>query len=255
MSLQIYSKDPPIFYPPKNKRVDRYFYAFIGSVGIIAIIFAAWPFFVWQVATLPRLSSKVEDIPVPKSEVLSSSTAVVADVQVVKDPDGFSYFVPTNLSRNLSAHSGLSSESKTERSGDRPQEFSISIPKIKIKNATAKVDSLNFRKTLAHFPGTALPGEVGNSFITGHSVLPQFNDPNNYKAIFTKLDNLEIGDKISVEIEGKKYQYIVQYSKVVDPRDTSVLAPISESGKNLTLMTCVPPGTNIKRLVVITSLI
>ena len=60
---------------------------------------------------------------------------------------------------------------------------------------------------------------------------------------------------VFVEIGAKRLQFAVQYFKIVDPHDISVLAPISTSGRNLTLMTCVPPGTNTKRLVVITSLI
>ncbi|MBI2012473.1 sortase, partial [Candidatus Curtissbacteria bacterium] len=160
------------------------------------------------------------------------------NVQVVADPDGFSYFTTDYKPQN-----------------PRPKEFYLTVPKLKIKGAKVLVDNLNFYKNLSHFPGSAIPGEAGNSFITGHSVLPQFADPEDYRAIFTKLSDLEIGDDVVVEIEGRTLHFTVQYAKVVDPHDTSVLAPISPSGRNLTLMTCVPPGTNSKRLVVITSLI
>ncbi len=243
MSLEIYSKDPPTTFPSEKKGKDRYFFAFISLVGLATVIFAAWPFLVWQISTAPRLSTGVEDAPIPQARVLSAKSPNLENIQVVEDADGFSYFVPTNLSQN------------SARSENRPEKFSLSIPKLEINNATVKVDDLNFRKNLSHFPGTALPGEVGNSFITGHSVLSQFNNPEDYNKIFTKLSDLEIGDKINVEIEGQQLQYIVQYSKVVNPRDLSVLAPISENARNLTLMTCVPPGTSVKRLVVVTSLI
>jgi len=243
MSLEIYSKDPPISYNSEIKSRDRYFFALISIIGLGAVLFATWPFFVWQMSTLPRLSGGFDDAPIPQARVLSAKSPNLENIQVVQDADGFSYFIPTNLSEN------------DPNDENRSKEFSVSIPKLNINNAIAKVDSLDFRKNLSHFPGTALPGEVGNSFITGHSVLPQFSDPENYNAIFTKLSDLEIGDKVNVARDGKQYQYIVQYSKVVNPKDLSVLAPISENAKNLTLMTCVPPGTNIKRLVVITSLI
>ena len=243
MSLEIYSKDPPKRFPSEKKGKDRYFFAFISLVGLAAVIFAAWPLLVWQVSTAPRLSTGVEDAPIPQARVLSAKSPNLENIQVIEDADGFSYFVPTNLSQNSTSGE------------NRPEKFSLSIPKLEIKNATVKVDDLNFRKNLSHFPGSALPGEIGNSFITGHSVLPQFNNPEDYNKIFTKLSDLEIGDKINVEIEGRQLQYIVQYSKVVNPRDLSVLAPISQNAKNLTLMTCVPPGTSIKRLVVVTSLI
>ncbi len=240
MSLEIYAKDLPssYFFSSKTPKIDRYFYALISLVGIFSIIFALWPLVAWQVRTMPKLTSAISAIPVPQSEVLSKSSGYVQNVQVIKDPDGFSYFT-TNY----------------KPQGPRPKEFYITIPKLKILDAVVKVDNLNLNQNLSHFPGSALPGEVGNVFITGHSVLPQFNDPKNYSTIFTKLPDLEIGDKVEVTVEGKTSEYLVQYAKVIDPQDVSVLAPISAYGKNLTLMTCVPPGTSLKRLVVVTSLI
>lgn len=237
MSLAIYIKDPP-----KNlhnsKKKDRYFAIFIISVGIASIFFAAWPFVTWQFSTLSKLSPKIENAPVPQGQVLSQQSALALQVQIAQDKDGFSYFT---------------TDYKPE--GKRPKQFYLSIQKLKIKNAKVVVDSLDFYKNLSHFPGTAIPGEIGNSFVTGHSVLPQFNDPKDYRAIFTKLPSLEIGDEIKVNLAGEIYTYVVQYSKVVDPKDLSVLAPILPGSKNLTLMTCVPPGSSSKRLVIISSLI
>lgn len=245
MTLALYVKSPPNIPGVKNKKKERAFSVFISTVGILAILFAVFPFVVWQVKTLPKLSG-VGEAPVPTSQVLSSST-IASEVKVVEDPDGFSYFVPISQERNNEI-SSVSDES-------RPAEFFITIPKLKIENARVKVDSLKFDNNLALFPNSALPGQTGNAFITGHSVLPQFNDPKNYRAIFTKLSDLEVGDSIQIDMDGATFNYVVQYAKIVDPHDVSVLAPISQNAKNLTLMTCVPPGTNIKRLVVITSLI
>ena len=231
----LYLKNPPKI---KSKRQDRFFFAAISIVGFLSIIFAIWPYLVWQVTTIPKLTARIEQVPIPQSQVLSATTILSSSVQIVEDPDGFSYFT---------------TDYKPQE--PRPEDFFITIPKLKIEKARAKVDSIRFDQNLAHFPGTAIPGEAGNAFVTGHSVLPQFNDPKNYKAIFTKLSDLEIGDKVYVEIEGKNLEFIVQYAKIVDPKDLSVLSPISATGRNLTLMTCVPPGTNTKRLVVVTSLL
>src|SRR5688572_18625798 len=49
------------------------------------------------------------------------------------------------------------------------QYFSLSIPKIKVEDATVKVDSEEAQKHLVLLPGMPLPGEVGNVFIAGHS--------------------------------------------------------------------------------------
>ena len=241
MSLALYIKQNPeetFANKIKKKKRDKFFASAILLVGFSSIIFAAWPLLVWNFGMLPKLVSKIESAPIPDVKVLSAKASLIEDVQLATDPDGFSYFT-TNL--------------KPQK--ERPEEFSLTIPKLKIKDALVKVDTLKFYDNLAHFPGTALPGEVGNSFITGHSVLPQFNDPTNYKEIFTDLSKLEIGDTVFAKIEGKTYQYVVQYKKVVDPSDTSVLAPVARGAKTLTLMTCVPPGTSFKRLIVVTSLI
>lgn len=257
MTLAIYIKAPPTQLKPKkdfqnfqwpkiksNKKRDRFFFAAISVIGLMSIFFALWPFVIWQIHTVPRFSKSSNKTPIPEGQVLPAKAIGYSNVQVVQDSDGFSYFIPTNFSKDLSV-SGQET---------RPQEFFVTIPKLKIEKAKVKVDSLRFDNNLALFPQTPLPGEVGNSFITGHSVLPQFNDPENYRAIFTKLSDLEIGDDVYVEINDQKLHFAVQYLKIIDPHDLSVLAPISQDGHNLTLMTCVPPGTNLKRLVVITSL-
>lgn len=244
MATTIYIKKPlkvknpkePRFRFKTNKNYEKIFFITITLVGFSAMLFAALPLIIWEVETLPRLTAKVEVFPVPKNQVLSEK--VTAGVQVIKDPDGFSYFT-----------------TDFKPKGQRPKEYYLSIPKLKIDKAQVKVDSLTFDQNLAHFPGTAIPGEAGNAFVTGHSSLPEFADVNNYRSVFTNLSDLQIGDTIIVENNQQKLEFIVQYSKIVDPRDLSVLFPISPTARNLTLMTCVPPGTNSKRLVVITSLI
>lgn len=241
MTIALYVKKFP---KKKNLRAQRTFYGMMTGIGFLAILFAVLPFFTWQFFVLPKLTGKVDNAPVPKAEVLSAATTLAQNVQVVKDADGFSYFTTTDpLPATPSA------------AINRPEEFTISIPKLEIEDAVVVTDSTKFDKNLAHFPGTAIPGQIGNAFITGHSVLPEFFDSKNYRTIFSHLSDLEIGDDISVNVDDKIYHYIVQYSKIVDPHDTSVLLPISATGHNLTLMSCVPPGTNIKRIVVIASLI
>lgn len=129
-------------------------------------------------------------------------------------------------------------------------EFFLSVPKLGIDQARVKVDANEIDDALGLFPGTALPGEEGNAFISGHSVLPQFFNPEDYKKIFSTLPQLEEGDEALVNIAGVEYRFLVETKKVVAPDDVSVLTPPA-SGKYLTLMTCVPPGTSLKRLVVI----
>lgn len=102
-------------------------------------------------------------------------------------------------------------------------------------------------KGVIHIQGTSKPGESGNVFITGHSS----NYPwakGNYNDIFALLEKLVAGDKIQVRYQEKNYFYTVKELKVVSPDEISVMQQTSDN--RLTLMTCVPIGTNLRRLIV-----
>lgn len=134
------------------------------------------------------------------------------------------------------------------------QDFKLAIPSIKLPFTKVTVNSNDLDHSLSQLPGTALPGERGNVFVSGHSSLQQFYSPTNFQAIFSFLPNVKKGDSIFVEAVGQQYEYVVQGLKVVSPNDVSVVNPPDEEGRYLTLMTCVPPGLNIKRLIVLAKL-
>lgn len=104
---------------------------------------------------------------------------------------------------------------------------------------------------VAHYPGTSIPGERGNVFVTGHSSQLAW-ETGRYKNVFALLEQLAVDDPILVYYKQKKYIYRVSDSQKVNPDDTSVLA--STDQPILTLMTCWPTGTTYKRLIVRASL-
>ena len=127
--------------------------------------------------------------------------------------------------------------------------YTISIPKLRIKDAVAEIGGNDLMKSLIHYPGTALPGQYGNAVIFGHSVLPQFFNPKDYKTIFSTLPTLEEEDEILVNFDGIEYRYQVIKMVEVSPEDVSVLEQRYDR-EYLSLVTCVPPGTYLRRLVV-----
>lgn len=136
-----------------------------------------------------------------------------------------------------------------------PETFSLSIPKLGIEDAVVETNSssLNPDHRLGHYKGSALPGEVGNAFIYGHSVLRVFYNPRNYKAIFSTLDTLEIGDTFYITFNGEKIEYKVSKIQYLSPSEVRPLDNVSPKFLNdstATLMTCAPPGTKVKRLLV-----
>lgn len=145
---------------------------------------------------------------------------------------------------------------KGSEGGSAPySEFRISIPNIKLDNIQVMVNNNDFETHLSHLPGTALPGEKGNVFITGHSSITPIASNKYAQPFFNNLPKLRKGDPIIIEALGQQFNYIVTGLKVVDPKDVSVINPPDGEGRYISLMTCVPPGFNTKRLIVLAKLI
>ncbi len=119
--------------------------------------------------------------------------------------------------------------------------YTVSIPRLKIENATVAIGGEDLADHLIQYPGTALPGKFGNAVIFGHSVLPIFYNPKNYLSIFSLLPTLKKGDEITINYDGITYKYEVENMFEVSPTDIQVLDQ-DKSDSFLTLVTCVPPG-------------
>lgn len=132
--------------------------------------------------------------------------------------------------------------------------YTLSIPKLGINNAMVEINGSNLEKSLIHYPGTTLPGSFGTTVIFGHSVLPQFFNPKNYKTIFATLPTIKEGDEILIAYDGVSYRYRVIKMFEVLPDNISVLEQHYDD-EYLNLITCVPPGTYLRRLVVVSRLV
>lgn len=130
---------------------------------------------------------------------------------------------------------------KEDFSSSKVSFYTLSIPKLKIQDASVAIGGEDLAKSLIQYPGTALPGKRGNAVIFGHSVLPIFFNPKDYISIFSTLPTLKPGDEIDVSYDGISYVYRIEQMFEVLPTDIQVLEQ-DESDSFLTLVTCVPPG-------------
>lgn len=135
-----------------------------------------------------------------------------------------------------------------------PAQSTLVIPKINItapiifaKSTDDSEIHENLKYGVVHYKGTAAPGVAGNSFITGHSS-NYWWEGGSYNYIFANLNKLTFGDQAKIYHNGNKYIYQVTSVKVVEANDLSVLDQTEKP--TLTLMTCTPPGTSWKRLIV-----
>lgn len=140
-------------------------------------------------------------------------------------------------------------------------DFAIVIDKIGASASIVKsVDPYNsqvyqraLRDGVAHAKGTKLPGEGGNIFLFAHSSADLLT-AERYNSVFYLMHHLVVGDVIKVWKDGVEYDYAVTEKLFVSPSDTKYLT-LKSTSEQLTLMTCWPPGTTLKRLIVIAKLI
>lgn len=99
-------------------------------------------------------------------------------------------------------------------------------------------------------PGaSALPGQVGNMVITGHSAGDIYTS-NPYKFIFSGLERLSEKDLIYIDYMGTRYTYSITKFETVEPTEVSKLIYDTEGKALITLITCTPLGTSRYRLLV-----
>jgi LPXTG-site transpeptidase (sortase) family protein len=101
---------------------------------------------------------------------------------------------------------------------------------------------------VVHYPGTAKPGQFGNVFITGHSSYYPW-DPGQFKDVFALLGQLDVGDQFVVYYNQIRYTYQVDNKFEVQPDNVDVLEQPRDR-KIITLMTCTPVGTALRRLII-----
>ncbi len=134
--------------------------------------------------------------------------------------------------------------------------FSIVIPKVGANaNIIPNVNAANeseyleaLKHGVAHAAGTAFPGEGGHIFLFAHSTDYIWN-VGTYNAVFYLLYKLEKGDEVNLFYKGQRYVYKVIDKRIVDPSEVEYITRKSNT-EFLTLQTCWPPGTTLKRQLV-----
>ena len=123
----------------------------------------------------------------------------------------------------------------------------IEIPAIDLRVGIYETEYISemykhMRYGAAMYPKTAPPGTKGNLCMAAHRTGPS--------DFFRDFDKLKEDDAIYLYHEDKSYKYSVEYVRIVDKDDWSVVMPLSYAA--MTLTTCQAEGnaSNAKRLVV-----
>lgn len=225
------------YYYKKNK--DNKIRKYLRSIsilciiiGISAIIYVLFPIISWQIYFQPSFSSQNIIPSIPRANIADLTRNLIDRTDYTKAENWFPKFTHSVNSEQVPAHS-----------------YTLSIPSIKIENAEVSAIDTDLTKHLVNYPGTGIPGKNGNAVIFGHSTLPQLFNSKDYKTIFANAYKLKNGDNIYASIMGVTYTYKIFNTIVVDSSDTSALIQDYDNSY-LTLVTCTPPGTIWKRLIV-----
>lgn len=238
MALYQYLKEDT---SPRRKTINYISYLTL-TIGSLLLFWSFYPILSFELYSRLFMQMNLQT-PVPKSNKVSAleeANSVLGSFNVfssnLRDFTQANLWFPTkpqgNSAQNL-----------------KVREYEISIPKLNIKDAKVTVGGDDLAKSLVHYLPQSLPGEYGNVVIFGHSTLPQLYNVKDYKTIFTYLPSLEKNDIVYVTVNGVEYEYKVYDMTVVNPDQISVLEQKTDASY-LTLITCVPPGTWWKRLVV-----
>lgn len=122
---------------------------------------------------------------------------------------------------------------------------SVRIPKIDVNLPVYHGTSNEVLAAGAgHLYGTSLPvgGASTHAVLTGHRGVPG-------SLLFTRLDELQVGDSFYIEVMGEELGYKIDRIDVIEPDDDSKLR-VTAGEDRVTLMTCTPYGVNSHRLLV-----
>ena len=117
----------------------------------------------------------------------------------------------------------------------------IEIPRVGVSSIVLEgVDARTLRRGVGHIPGTDLPFQKGNVGLAGHR-----------DSFFRALKDISKNDTITLTTPEGTFSYQVEWTRIVTPKDTEVLA--DEEQPALTLVTCYPfyyVGSAPKRFIV-----
>jgi sortase A len=121
----------------------------------------------------------------------------------------------------------------------------ITIPAIDLhKYIVAGVAVSDLKRGPGLFPGSPLPGQLGNVAIAGHRTT--------YGAPFGRINEIKKNDKIVLETSSGTYTYIVQSApRVIAASNVKVAQTVDPNSAIVTLVSCHPKWTSAKRIIVV----
>ncbi|MEQ1736933.1 MAG: class E sortase [Rhodoglobus sp.] len=135
--------------------------------------------------------------------------------------------------------------------GDDVQFANLIIPRFGADFSRPVLEGVSVTGALAdgigHYPGTQMPGDIGNVALAGHRT--------GWGAPLADIDKLMVGDSVYLETADGWYRYVFRTFAYVMPTAIDVLEPVPETpgaaptDRILTLTSCNPKLTAAERII------
>ncbi|MEK7162034.1 MAG: sortase [Patescibacteria group bacterium] len=233
----------PIANPVREteKKQDSIYHSFKDvAIFILVVAIAGAGYFYYSSSQKGKTETSGEDI--TRQEVENNQIAASAALQANHD---------VTPSFGKPASPGIQNDSVDTNVPGILEIPSINITVPLIWTKDTKDFDADLKMGVVHYPGTALPGELGTSYISGHSSGYAW-DNNPYKKTFSKLGDVPDYASFSLTLtltDGTKIKqhYVVTKRGIYKPDDQEQFKNTAEP--LVALSTCWPVGTTKDRLV------
>ncbi|MFA5157992.1 MAG: sortase [Patescibacteria group bacterium] len=184
--------------------------------------------------------------------MLLNARAVYKLVQYRLNPEGLKN--PSELSdiQKVAVNkSPKQSTSTAESTGFDLRENWFSYPELGIKapifwDVPISESNTKMNFGLTHIENTSVPGSGGEGLISGHSS-HYWWQKGDYSEVFVNLPKAKIGDRFMINKNGLQ---VYEIDKKYEVKTSQYLEFETEGPERMKLMTCVPIGTNLRRLII-----
>lgn len=238
------------------QRAARIFGGIFIIWGVLFLLYFFFPVVAYQLFLTPAFASQPIETPIPQYMVADTSNSGMMSLisQGVRSlttnyDDARNWYPQVQPHQTEGASQSIDPSVASAQVPTKVDQYYLSIPKLGIEDAIVSTTDYDLDKHLVHYYGPDNPIFNGTSVIYGHSTIPQWFDPHNYKAIFATLHTIKVGDEIDLNVLGSNYTYKIFSITITSPTDVNIFTQTYDNSY-VTLVTCTPPGTTWKRLIV-----
>jgi sortase A len=211
------------------------------------------------VGACSNASAQTHVVRTSPAQATSTVTQPILSTELSTDPPTTTTLPPTTIAAATTtpvpATSLDPSDAPVSQVPDAPPD--PNAPAIDTPLATIEIPSIGVTKTMyegvqlavldhgpGHWPGSAMPGQLGNLVVAGHRM--------SHDHPFRDLDQLVPGDEMIITTAATRFVYRVSGTEIVTPDSVWITAPTPDA--TATLFACHPKGSTRQRIVVHLSL-